>query len=164
MVGRWREQQSRDRQELGKAALYNEMAFGSGGATSECWSQPAYGSWRWVWNTAALKIYLQVLCLYGQIIFYNYPYSFKEKIPRSPSHDNAVERLSHTTQHLPPQKQPLRWGELKLPQPQQVAQHTRLPEVQMSEWISIPSPLQTITPSHRSACASLPSCALLCLL
>lgn len=84
------------------------MAFGSGRATSECWSQPACGSWLCVWNTTALKIYLQVLCLYGQIIFYNYPYSYKEKITRSPSDDNAVERLSHTTQHLPPQKQLLR--------------------------------------------------------
>jgi len=129
VVGGWRKQQSRARQELGKAALENEVAFGCGRATSECWSQTACGIWLGVWNTAALKIYLQVLCLYGQIIFYNYPYSLKEKIPRSPSDDNAVERLSHTAQHLPPQKQPLRWGELKLPQPQQVAQHTCLPEV-----------------------------------
>lgn len=128
--------------ELGKVALGNEMAFGSRRATSERWSQCACGSRLCVWNTATLKIYLQVLCLYGEIIFYNYPYSFKEKIPRSPSDDNAVERLSHTAQHRSPRRQPLRRGELKLPQPQQVAQHTRLPGVKMSEWIPVPSPFK----------------------
>lgn len=94
-MGGWRKQQSRDIQVLGKHALENVIAFGSGRATSGCWSQVSCSSWLCVWNTATWKIYLQVPCLYGQIIFYNYPYSSKEKNPRSASDDHAAHPLSH---------------------------------------------------------------------
>lgn len=114
-----------------------------------------------VWNTATWKIYLQVLCLYGQIIFYNYLYSFKEKNPRSTSDDNTVYPLSHNASS-PSLKADIegRWAEAA---PATAGSSAHSHGWSIDAWMDT-FPLQNTIPSHCSACASLPSCTLLCFL